>query len=303
MKSLKNKVCGGVVAYNPEIDDFRKNVQIIAEQVKELVIIDNHSTNIEEIKEATALLPNVVIIQNDKNYGIARALNQILDYADTHGYEWYLTLDQDSECSKDLVEEYSTICNKYDELAIVCPFILNNNKVSVEEYKSMQLKETDEITDPVACITSASLNAVSAARSVGGYDEKLFIDCVDIDFNIRIIAAGYKILRANKAYMIQSMGKARYVPLIGVLYKMTGINLFKKLRYSPVYNNMRIYYIIRNSCYIYSKYKSFAGKRMSPAWMCGQLIYYSITYPMSISRFEIWKTAIRGYRDAKKIGR
>lgn len=300
---VKEDVCGGIVAYNPEIESFRANVKNIASQVDRLVVVDNHSANIEEIETVVQSVANAELIKNDENYGIARALNQILQFAEDNHYLWYLTMDQDSVCCSDLIEKYAgSLTAENKDVAVLCPFVLNNNKITLEEYKSMALSDVEEIHQPIDCITSASLNSVSVAKEVGGYAEELFIDCVDVEFNIRILKAGYRICRINKAYMIQSMGAAKYVPWIGLLYRLTHKNAFKKLRYTPVYNDIRLYYIARNSKYLFEKYGEAAGKRMSPSWMMKQFVYYTITYPFNRNRFKMWESIRRGQKDAEKVG-
>ena len=300
---LKNYVCSGIVTYNPDIKSFRANVINIASQVHGLVVVDNNSENVKDIEIAIKDIANARLIKNKKNYGMAKALNQILEYADANHYKWYLTLDQDSVCCEDLIKKYADVCGYInDNVAVLCPFVLNNNKISLEEYRNMNLPDTEEVKQPIKCITSASLNLVDAAKAVGGYAEELFIDCVDVEFNIRLLEAGYKILKVNKAYIIQSMGTAKRVSWIDSLYKLTGKNVFKKLRYTPVYNNTRLYYIARNSKYVYRKYGNSAGSRMTPKWMFLQFIYYSVTYPLSCHRFQMWRSIYRGWKDANALG-
>ena len=43
---------GGIVTYNPDIEKLKKNISRIAGQVCKLVIADNGSKNIEDIKKA-----------------------------------------------------------------------------------------------------------------------------------------------------------------------------------------------------------------------------------------------------------
>lgn len=298
----KEDICGGIVTYNPEIEAFKDNVQNIAKQVNELVVIDNCSKNVGEIESLVNSLPNVILVKNDKNYGIARALNQILEYADEKKYLWYLTMDQDSICCEDLIGKYivADMTNR-DDVAVLCPYVLNNNKITLDDYKKLQIPNLEEVKQPIDCITSGSLNSVVAAKKIGGYNDALFIDCVDVEFNIRLLQAGYKILRINSAYMLQSMGVAKYVPMMGLLYKMTKKTAFKKLSYTPVYNNIRLYYIARNSKYVFQRYGEKAGKRMTPSWMRKQFIYYMITYPYNRNRIQMLKSINQGIKDASKM--
>ena len=72
----------GIVLYNPDINRLEENISAIAPQVSELILIDNGSKNIDEIAELTAKYDNITYVRNDDNYGIAKALDQIIDKAD-----------------------------------------------------------------------------------------------------------------------------------------------------------------------------------------------------------------------------
>lgn len=300
-EDLKSTTCAGIVIYNPEIDKLKKNIDALLTQVDCIVCIDNDSKNKADIEELISTYDTVSVIKNKKNMGIAFALNQVLKFADKKGYKWYISMDQDSCCSETLVQEYAKNMPEDDELAILSPYILNNSKVTLEEYKKMELPIVQEITAPIDCITSGSLNNVLAAKKIKGYNSKLFIDCVDVDFNLRLMLLHKKIYRINSAYMFQEMGEAKEVKLIQLFYKLTGKNVFRRLRYTPVYSNFRLYHIARNSEYIYRKYGKLAGKRMTPSWMIGQYIYYCLTYPLSASRLLMLKSIIKGKKDSKRM--
>lgn len=299
---LKEELCGGIVTYNPEMETFRTNLHNIANQVNELVVVDNNSKNVGEIETLVNKLPNAILIKNDKNYGIARALNQMLEFANEKKYSWYLTMDQDSVCCDDLIEKYiAANATTSDKTAVLCPFVLNNNKITLDDYRKLQIPNLEEVNQPIDCITSGSLNSVAAAKKIGGYNDALFIDCVDVEFNIRLLQAGYKIVRVNSAYMMQSMGVAKYVPMMGLLYKLTKKTVFKKLSYTPVYNNIRLYYIARNSKYVFQRFGEKAGKRMKPSWMRKQFVYYMITYPYNRNRIQMLESINQGIKDASKM--
>ena len=298
-EELKLVACAGIVTYNPEINKLKRNIDSLYKQVDKLVLIDNASGNIEDIEKLINNYPNVSIEKNEKNKGIAYALNQILRFADKNGYKWYISMDQDSCCSDNLVEQYAINMPQEEKLAVLSPYVLNNSKVTLEEYRQMDLPAIEEITQPIDCITSGALNNVAAARKIKGYNSQLFIDCVDVDFNLRLMLMHYKIYRINTSYMLQEMGEAKEVKFIQLLYKMTHKNIFRRLRYTPVYSDFRLYYISRNSSYMYRKYGKLAGKRMTPAWMRGQYIYYFLTFPISHNRISMLKAINKGKKDSK----
>ena len=131
-------------------------------------------------------LPNKVsYIRNDKNEGIARALNQILGFAEERCYQYFLTLDQDSVCNPGLIDMYKSIV-KPDAAQVTCRIIdKDNEEIDAVPFEGNRFIIVDY------CITSGCINNTDAIKQVGGYDERLFIDGVDLDLSLRLKKAGY----------------------------------------------------------------------------------------------------------------
>jgi rhamnosyltransferase len=295
---LKKSTCAGIVLYNPNILKLKKNIDSLLDQVDKIICIDNASNNSDAINTLLMSYQNIVLIKNQSNAGIAFALNQVFNYANINGYDWYLTMDQDSLCSETMISEYAKHMPLDVDLAVVSPYILNNCKITLDEYKKIELPNLQEIVEPIDCITSGTLNKVSAVKKIGGYNSNLFIDCVDVNYNLQLMLLHQKIYRINTTYMFQEMGEANPVRVIQLLYNITGKNVFRKLRYTPVYSDLRLYYIARNSKYIYYKYGNLAGKRMKPNWLKYQFAYYLLTYPINRNRISMIKSIRKGQRDS-----
>ena len=103
----KERICAGIVTYNPELSRLRENVgAIVRNGISHIVIADNASGNYDEIRRAFADA-DICFIANRENTGIAYALNQILETAERRfGSEWVLTLDQDSVAADELIDRY-----------------------------------------------------------------------------------------------------------------------------------------------------------------------------------------------------
>ena len=293
------KVCGGIVLFNPETDLLRKNIDAVIGQLDRLFLFDNGSQNTDEIDELLAGYDTAVYERSETNRGIAYALNRINQYALDNGYEWVLTLDQDSVCSDNMIAEYSRFTT-VDRVAMICPFVLNNNKYSMNEYRSLDLPEMDYITRPNDCITSACMCRTDINRDIGGYNEDLFIDYVDTEINCRLLDCGYRIVRANRAYLIQSMGKAKYIRAFDSLYRLTHIDVFRKMKAAAVYSDFRLYYQARNSRYVYRHFRN-AGRKLSPAYMNMLFCYFMMFYPKERSRAGMLKSIISGLRDSRRM--
>ena len=79
----KNRVMAGVVCYNPDIDTLEKNLNSIVSQADETLIVDNNSANSRDIDKLVSGFnkfgnKRVSILHNPDNYGVSKALNQIM---------------------------------------------------------------------------------------------------------------------------------------------------------------------------------------------------------------------------------
>ena len=295
----KSSICAGIVTFNPDIELLKKNIDSIIRQVDSLFIFDNGSNNSEIILKLSDRYSNVNIIFGEKNYGIAYAHNRINERAVSEGYKWILSLDQDSICCSNLINTYMKFI-EFENVAMICPFILNNSKYTLEEYNKLTLPEYTLISNPNDCITSACLSSLRIIEEIGGYCEKLFIDYVDTELNCRVIQKGFKIIRANNAYLIQKMGEGKRIKLFSSLYKITRCDIFRKMKVVSVYSDLRLYYQARNSKYVYDKYNN-AGRKLSPLYMFLLFTYFSLFYPNSRDRKKMWKSICEGRKDGKRM--
>ena len=232
------KIPVGIVTYNPDSARFKSNFLSIINNthVSEIIIVDNNSSNIKEIEDITHSYNSVTIIRNTKNEGIAKALNQICKDAIEKGYEWVVTLDQDSIISDNLLKTYSEhTADKQN--GIVCCRIEEVHYGTM--YKSRKTGE-DYISQ---CITSGNMINLKAISEIGFFNEALFIDGVDFDICIRMTKQGYKILRVNEAFISHEIGHSRKVSFFGKTAMVLN------------HSETRLYYIARNYIYIGIKYR------------------------------------------------
>ena len=78
---INNKIIiyAGIVSFNPDISRLEENINAIYSQVDKIIIVDNNSKNVSDINTITDKLKNVFLINNNNNFGIAKALNQIME--------------------------------------------------------------------------------------------------------------------------------------------------------------------------------------------------------------------------------
>ena len=227
-----NNICAGIVTYNPDITRLKENYDHISNQVDFVVVCDNGSKNISDIKK-TISNPSDSIISLDENKGIAFALNKLCEYAYDHGYKWILTLDQDSVCPDNMVMMLKKHCS--NDVSIVGPRIVYEGNEDYS-YSSSEIVEYPEWV-----ITSGSITNTDVWHTINGFDDLLFIDKVDTDYCIRANLAGYKLVRDNSVELIHELGN------------MVCKKLFGRTIYVTNHNPMRIYYQCRNAYYLSNK--------------------------------------------------
>ena len=214
---MNKKFAIGIVTYQPDEKRLKENIEAASAQPEagEIIIADN---------------------DNGENLGIACRLNQICQQAIDLGYEWVITLDQDSVMQPGTLCEYAKYTDM-KEVGIISPRIEDRNM-------GRQYTLKDNGTEFIElCITAGNLVKLSAWQSVGGFSEELFIDGVDFDFCMKIRENGYKILRTNNIFLLQEIGH-------GVSIRLPFHKQISILNHSP----LRLYYIARNYLYIGSKH-------------------------------------------------
>lgn len=228
------KIPVGIVLFNPDIGRLKKNINAIYENASEIILINNGSTNRREIDSLVMEYCKIQIIHNPKNYGIARALNQICDWADQNDYEYIITLDQDSISPDNLFEDYIKNMN-LEKVGILCPLIRDRN------HNLSNINFDGKITEVKECITSASMVWLECWKTVHGFDEAMFIDGVDFDFCDRIKKHGYKIVRVNSVILLHEIGHIRIRKFLFWNVRVKNHSAFRK------------YYIARNTIYLARK--------------------------------------------------
>ncbi|NSB16587.1 glycosyltransferase family 2 protein [Clostridium beijerinckii] len=247
---MNNKVCALIITYN--IDE--KIIEVansIVNQVELLVIVDN-SSRPQTIKllERLNKNPNIKVIFNDKNCGIAKALNQGINFVKENNYEWILTLDHDSVCEKDMIKNMLSCLNDYndkDNIGILTPKIFEMHKQNFISKNSHQECKCIKVKD---CIQSGSLIKLKVFDKIGYFNEELFIYHVDFDFCQRLLKSNYDIVQCNNVTLYHEEG-----------YKVVKRFLWKKVFYNN-YSSSAIYYITRNTIYMCKTYSVIYIKRI-----------------------------------------
>lgn len=233
-----------IITYNIEeavIETFNS----IYNQVDKVVFVDNNSNKATKstLCKLNDEYNNCEVILNEKNEGIARALNIGIKKLLSYDMDFILTLDHDSITAKNMISEMISIYQKLkdkEKVGILSPAIYDLNKkdylteVNSEEYQI--------IKEP---IQSGSLINTNIFKDDILYNEKLFIYYVDTDLCYRSNLKGYKNIQCNNVIMYHEEGKKSCHLIFG-----------KKLYYNN-YSEFAIYYRARNGIYMKKNYKSY----------------------------------------------
>lgn len=232
------KICGCVVLYNP-VKEVYNNILTYKNLVDKLIVIDNSSDNKENTIniELNLLDNNIEYINMEGNEGIGKALRIGLDKAKKEGYDWCLTMDQDSKfpqnINKDIYYYYLEKYNNYGIISLNYDEKFNNKK---------------ELIDVKTWITSGNFINISQYKKIKGFREELFIDYVDFDLCHQFFQKNIKIGVITNIIMQHQIGKP--------ITKRFLWRKFNCMNHSPI----RYYYRYRNSRYLYKEDKKFYFK-------------------------------------------
>ena len=242
-------ISAAVIWYNPQKNDVF-NVKSYAFYFSKVFIIDNSDIDNSQLANE---IQNAVYVPNNKNLGIATALNQACHLAREDGFKWLMTMDMDSYFDSTQLDIYMKFVKDFSKK--------NSNIKSF----SIRQKESDNIPIPISkwirfnilspikrkilgkkykprtivfpsyeykntVMTSANIIDLETWNEIGFFDDKLFIDEVDHNFCIRLRLQNYEIVKFNDAYVFHTLG-----------YKK--VSLFPKIAYE---NDFRLFYIFRN---------------------------------------------------------
>lgn len=248
-----NNIAAGIVLYNPDdIKRLNDSLRSVLNQFSRVYLFDNSTKHVE--------LPpfgsNVTYLTEHKNLGIAYALNRMMEQAEQDGFQWLVTMDQDSILPEGMFGAYETHIHDAD-VAIICPQVIDKRRA----YMTVKTEPAEEYVDE--CITSGSCTSIEAWKKLGKFDEWLFIDLIDNEFCKRAIVSGYKILQINSLVMNQEFGKIiskseKTVRFWLGMAKLLHNKNFAKFSYKKSVSPVRVYYTNRNIIYVNRKLVDYA---------------------------------------------
>lgn len=217
-----------VVLYNPD-DEVYENISRYNDLVGNLVLVDNSSSDSSDVYEGFDYIPLM------ENTGIAHALNVGIRHLTE---EYIITMDQDSRLSSDLVNHYLEFLNTHDSDdigAVTCQYETDRHHAEKKGgYEAVSLS-----------MQSGTLFRRRVLQDTGLFDERLFLEVVDLEYFLRMESMGYRLIRVNDAVLIHHPAETH--EKFGIRYGVA----------SP----LRYYYQARNLLWTARKYHSTAMYR------------------------------------------
>lgn len=198
-----------VVLFHPEGDLLDRLRRVLA-QVESLIVVANDAEGSARLDALDA--DRLTYLQLGHNLGLATALNKGLALAVERGVMWCLLLDQDTIIDPDLVGALADTweaCPGRERVAMLAPNYRSpgGGRLAYPHTPMWQLLET--------AVTSGSLVAMAAVREVGGMREDFFIEGIDIEFSLRLRAAGLQLVASGRPLMTHGAGAAEERRLFG----------------------------------------------------------------------------------------
>jgi len=229
------KVAAVVVLYNPDglVCD---NVRSYLDQVDVVYAVDNSDAEDSRIQPLKAE-KKIRYLPNGRNLGIARALNIGAEKAIHDGYDYLLTMDQDSSATVGMVNALLG-CPEPGEtsrIGIVSPF--HQTEIDTTPVSGTLREEV------LTAWTSGNLLNLNIYRTVGPFRDDFFIDFVDHEYCLRLQTNGYRVIQSNRAILHHRIG--------------TDLKKNRFLHLTLITSNhsfIRRYYITRNRFWVRREY-------------------------------------------------
>lgn len=279
------RIAAVTILYHPG-KSTADNILSYSKSVEKVYVIDNTESIGNKNEQSYLSIQNAIYLGDGKNQGIAVRLNFAAEMAIREGFDLLLTMDQDSCFLPGEFEKYLSCIQQCDTPSTVAQYGVAFNEY-VESARGCEAKESLDI------ITSGSILSLSHFKKLGGFDETLFIDEVDFEYNYRIRHSGYRSLLYTGIRLEHSLGSS------GMYRSLTGAKTSRSL-HSP----LRMYYMVRNFFYVNKKYGSvFAEHKRKRTRALINRLKNNLIY--NNKRLQVLHMAFRGYFDylASKTGK
>ncbi len=173
----------------------------LAEQTRpvDVVVIDNGSRDGSAAFMRTEF-PDVKVVELERNFGFGPAINRALEAAPG---DPVILLNNDAECRPDFIAELLSALDektqmvagvllqeRHPELIDSAGVVADRTLMGFDYLNGEPLSALESAAPPLGPTGGAALYRYEALRTVGGFDERIFLYLEDLDLALRIAAAG-----------------------------------------------------------------------------------------------------------------
>ena len=154
-----------------------------------ILIYDNSPVAMHSPEEFAHM--NIHYISNPSNPGVSAAYNQAAKYAQDKLYKWLLICDQDTLFDNKLLEVWQKSIEQNPEIKLFVPAISIGNSIYISPTRIKKIwGHKPETSKRVGTIPSKQFTAINSGMfinleaflSVGGYNQRVFLDYSDHEF-------------------------------------------------------------------------------------------------------------------------
>lgn len=291
-------VCGVIVTYNPDLVIFSRQLNSFLDEVDHIVIVDNNSNNIDEIKSQIeffikSLGLDIYLITNNNNVGLGRAQNEGIKFAQTLPTTHVLLFDQDSILDSGfvngLLQSERKLVAEGVKVGALGPIYYNEKTgeiYPISKYYGPFIERIIPSDKPIEAsflIASGCLISLDVIKDVGYMNEDLFIDYIDVEWSFRAKSLGYLVFSSPSSKMKHTIGDER-TSVFG--------------RSISVHSPLRRYYLYRNSIYMIKDSKISLGYKVREiAFNAMRFVLFLL---LSQDRIKYFKYSTSGFVDGLK---
>ena len=234
---MNKKILAAIIVYKPDSTLGKLIDDLIIQKVDVFLFINKANRITEEIIKSKKI--NYFI--SSENVGISKAFNKVIKKFQNERYKYLFTFDQDSLIESNFISSMITnfkAAYKLNNNVVCCAPTIRDRKYTKSKHlinkpKKKYRKKYERVS---FAITSGSLYTNKSFKKVGIMNELLFIDGVDVDWCERANLNKFIIIKSKNVFLHHKIGQ-KYINFFGI----------KKSFHD---DNLRVYYIVRNSIYL-----------------------------------------------------
>lgn len=208
-KDGEMKIVGIVALFDPKVEDINNICEYLTFLDSCILMDDSQTCNQEMVMEyinRKGLVSKYIYIWNRDNIGLCKSMNVGIQIASTQNADWILLMDQDSQWATNLVYEYKQYVENHDTDKI-CSLVPQYNYDRHQRCVSKKIKEVTWSNMSGTCINCKWIN------KIGLFDERFFIDGLDVEWCIRARKKGFHILEIGSAVLNHHPAKTKTIKI------------------------------------------------------------------------------------------